>query len=159
VVSQHKDLTRAGDQGRKELVRQNIYHYFLFALSLLGILVAGYVLLTRLGKAPLVCVTGSDCGAVNASRYAYIFGVPVSGYGTVFYLAMLSLSIGAARNSRLISWLFGLSILGLFFVGYMTYAQKYLIGIFCFWCLTSAVIATLLFAMATLLFLRERKII
>ena len=66
----------------------------LIALSLVGAGVAGYVLLTRLTDAGLLCSTGG-CEAVQSSDYAEVLGVPVAGLGLVGYLL-----IGAAAAFR-----------------------------------------------------------
>jgi uncharacterized membrane protein len=138
-------------------VKRENYSQILFGLSLLGIFVAGYILSTRIGGVPLVCVVGNTCDVVQNSPYASIFGVPISAYGLVFYITMAVLALRLSSAPRLIKWVFPLGIAGLLFSIYLTYIQKFLIGAFCFWCVVSALVAASIFVVASLLWNKERR--
>ena len=131
-------------------MKQEIHREFLFAFSFLGLLVAGYLLSTRIRTVPLVCGVSNWCEVVTTSRYAYIFGIPVATYGVGYYLTMLILSLVLGRDTRVMPYMFGLSTAGFLFTGYLFYLQQYVIRAFCLWCISSAIIATLLFVISLL---------
>jgi len=127
------------------MIANKSLHSILFVLSLLGLLIAGYLISTRIGNVELVCVTGSDCRSVQYSPYLNPFGISVSFYGAVFYLIMLGLVTSLFRGKRIEGWVRVLGIFGLLFAAYVTYAQGVLIGQFCFWCIVQAIILTTIF--------------
>lgn len=136
------------------MTRQS-YYSTLFVLSLLGLLIAGYLISTRIGGVKLVCVTGSNCQAVQYSPYLNPFGISISWFGAAFYLIVLGLTVGLLQGRKLAGWVRGLGIFGLLFAGYVTYAQAVLIGQFCFWCIIQAINLTIIFAIG--LILRQSK--
>lgn len=54
-----------------------------------GLLLSAYLLVAKILNAKLYCVLGSGCDVVQSSRFAQLFGVPVAGFGLVFYAAIL----------------------------------------------------------------------
>ncbi len=120
-------------------------HSILFVLSLLGLMIAGYLISTRVGNVELVCVTGSDCRGIQLSPYLNPLGISVSFYGAAFYLIMLGLAVSLLRGKAVEGWVRALGIFGLLFAGYVTYAQGVLIGQFCFWCVVQAFILAAIF--------------
>lgn len=124
-------------------------------LSLIGLLVATYLYLFKLGMIPgLACGTGG-CETVQASPWASFLGVPVALIGVLGYLGCLILSmigIGTERDER--HWsdalLLAGATVGVGFTAWLTYAEAYLIEAWCRWCLGSAAIITLLFLVAAL---------
>jgi uncharacterized membrane protein len=122
-------------------------------LSLAGFFVAFYMLAHSLGwTGPLICGVG-DCATVQSSKYAKIGPVPVSGLGMLGYLMMLGASfLGLqpdGRDSATVSRaLVGLATVSLLFSGYLTYLEAYVIHAWCQWCVTSAILVTLIFLAA-----------
>ena len=128
-------------------------------LALVGFFVALYLTLYKLGIiGDLNCAVGS-CEAVNTSRYATLLGLPVAAWGMGTYalllaLALLGLQEGFA-TSRAIAWgLAAVSGWSVVFSGWLTYLELFVIQAICMWCVTSAVIVTLIFA-ASLVDLRR----
>lgn len=113
----------------------------LFILSLLGIVIAIYVLQSFLRDAPVVCLN-SGCEIVRKSPYSYLFGIPVPGYGLVGYtiLAILSFlrTTSVKRNKQLLPWIVGIATGGVAFVGWFTYMELFVIRGVCTWCAVSA---------------------
>jgi len=122
-------------------------------LSLAGFFVAFYMLAHSLGwTGPLICGVG-DCATVQSSKYAKIGPVPVSGLGMLAYLVMMGASLlgiqPGRRDSALVGRvLVGLATVSLLFSGYLTYLEAYVIHAWCQWCVTSAVLVTLIFLAA-----------
>lgn len=122
-------------------------------LALLGLLISVYLLLYKIGfYGALACGSGG-CETVQASRYAMLLGVPVAGWGVVWYAAVFGLAIVSVQprfsNARWIgSTLLALAAAGLAFSGYLTYVELFVIGAICRWCLVSAALTVLIFLLA-----------
>jgi uncharacterized membrane protein len=124
-------------------------------LSLIGLLVATYLYLYKLGMIPgLACGTGG-CETVQASPWASFLGMPVALIGVLGYVACLACAlIGLEKGGDRRHWSDALLLVGtgagVAFAGWLTYAEAVLIEAWCRWCIGSAVIISLLFVMAAL---------
>lgn len=126
------------------------------ALLPIGLGVAAYLSFVEVNQVEAVCGPVGDCNAVQQSPYAYLFGVvPMALLGLLAYIAIgLAWALqhfGPHRWRRLgaVSTL-GLALIGTLFSIYLTFLEPFVIGATCIWCLTSAVIMTLmLWAAAT----------
>ncbi len=121
-------------------------------LSLVGVFVALYLFLYKIGKiGALVCGTGS-CEAVQQSRWARFAGVDVSLIGLIGYLTLLALAVASLQPGRrsLASALTVLSGLGVLFSAYLTYIELFVLHAICRWCVGSALIVTSVFLAALL---------
>ena len=123
-------------------------------LAMAGLFVALYLLAHSSGlTGPIVCGVG-DCGAVQASPYAKIGPIPVSGVGVVGYLGLLGLSLVGLRPAHRQSAAIGGLLLtgslgGAAFSAYLTYLEAFVIEAWCQYCVISAILITLIF-LATL---------
>lgn len=120
------------------------------ALVLVGAGVAAYLSYIEVTHSEAVCGPVGDCNTVNQSEYAILFGfLPVGvlgllGYGVMLVLWVLRYS-GSGPFPRLATLaLWGAALLGTLFSAYLTFLEPFVIGATCAWCLTSAVIMTLL---------------
>ena len=119
-------------------------------LSLLGIVVAGYLAYIESTGAEAVCGPVGDCNTVNQSEYAILFGVlPVGVLGLAGYVGIVGAWLTARRRRGPASdWakvaLLAMTLLGTLFSVYLTFLEPFVIGATCAWCLTSAVVMTLL---------------
>lgn len=106
--------------------------------SLVGALIALYLLLHSLGYSSLVCPI-SGCDKVQASEYSKILGIPVSAFGLVAFLGLLGLMVFAIMQNqpmpRLV--LFGSSF-GMLAYLYFTFLEALVIRAWCFWCVCSS---------------------
>lgn len=124
-------------------------------LSLVGIGIAGYLSYVELNQVEAVCGPVGNCNTVQQSSYATLFGIlPVGVMGVLGYLAIiiawLAGKLDLSRYNRLIKmalWLF--TLIGTLFSIYLTFLEPFVIGATCIWCLSSAVIMTVLFLLAT----------
>lgn len=119
-------------------------------LALIGLGVALYLAYVETQAVEAICGPVGDCNAVQASPYATLFGVlPVGVLGAAGYIAILAAWLwGRFGSGQLADYapsaMFGMSLFGVFFSIYLTYLEPFVIGAVCIWCLTSAVIITLL---------------
>jgi uncharacterized membrane protein len=124
-------------------------------LSLAGLFLGAYLTLYHYGYiGSLACNVGS-CEKVQSSRWSMFLGVPVATWGVGFYLAMLGLTIAGMQeryaDSRTLSLiLVVLTAGGLLFTAWLNYLEGFVIHAWCEWCLGSASIVLVLFALAVL---------
>jgi len=124
-------------------------------LSLLGIFVAAYLYLYKLGKiGTLACGTGG-CETVQLSRWSRFLGVDVAligliGYAGLLVLTVLSLQPRFTADRRIVQLIALASGVGVLFAAYLTALELFVIHAICRWCVASAVIITAIFACALL---------
>jgi len=126
--------------------------WVLSGLAAAGMLVAAYLTWLKLsGSGAALCVTGSGCDIVQASRYATFLWVPTALWGLAAYAAIGVLAAMGltSRNWRIA---FALAAGGVGFSAYLTWLSVFDLGATCVWCLTSAVI---LIAMLAVLVMRR----
>lgn len=134
--------------------------------AVLGLLNAGFVYVRVQSGGPLPCFVVSGCDTVQASSYAYLFGVPLSLWGTLYYaitaLCSLFLFVVSSRvdwNTRFIyllrAW-FLLAVFGFLFSWYLFALQAFIIGAFCSSCLFSLIDVIFIAASAAVVFRRTR---
>lgn len=132
-------------------------------LSLVGLLIAGYMLLYKLGLVgTLACGEGS-CGTVQASKWAEFLGVPVpawgvAGYALIFVVSLVGLQPRWVGDRRLGMTLFGLATIGFVFSAYLTAIEAFVLYAWCRWCVASAIVATLIFICALTEFRRRGEV-
>jgi uncharacterized membrane protein len=119
-------------------------------LSLIGIVIATYLTYVEASGAEAVCGPVGDCNTVQESKYALLFGViPVGAIGLVGYAAIILGWLAAKFGTEPINlWakvsVLGMSIFGTLFSIYLTFLEPFVIGATCAWCVTSAIIITVL---------------
>jgi uncharacterized membrane protein len=122
-------------------------------IALIGLFVSLYLTLYKLGYiGTLVCGTGG-CETVQLSKWGDFLGVPVAGWGVVYYVAVLALAIAGvqerfAGSRRLTTALVLVTGWGLLFTLWLTYLELFVIHAICRWCVGSATMTVLLFALA-----------
>jgi len=122
-------------------------------LALVGLLVATYLWLYKIGVlGVLQCGTGS-CESVQASRYAELFGIPVALYGVAGYAALMALGLASlqprvAVDRRVAVLLATLATVGFAFSVYLTAIELFVLHEICRWCVASAVIATAIWVLS-----------
>ncbi|MGC1376390.1 MAG: vitamin K epoxide reductase family protein [Anaerolineales bacterium] len=124
--------------------------WLVVALCVLGLGVAGYLTYVETTQTSAVCGPVGDCNAVQQSSYARLFGVlPVGLLGMVGYLFILGAYL--VKNYAGEKWkepaagaIFGMVLFSVIFSIYLTCLEIFVIQAVCIWCLSSAVISTLL---------------
>ena len=119
-------------------------------LSLVGVLLATYLYLYKIGVlGTMVCGTGA-CELVQTSRWSRFLGIEVSLIGLVGYIGMLGVSLAGLQPvnlerrwpDRSLAFLAGGGVL---FSAYLTYIELFVLDAICRWCVVSAVLVTLIF--------------
>jgi uncharacterized membrane protein len=119
-------------------------------LSLIGLVVAGYLAYVEVTQVAAICGPVGDCNTVQQSEHARLFGVlPIGVLGLAGYATILLAWLGSRFGSGRIASLASLTLLGMTFFGtlfsiYLTFLEPFVIGATCAWCLSSAVIMTIL---------------
>ena len=130
-------------------------------LSTVGIFVALYLTLYKLGiLGELTCAVGS-CETVQMSRWATLLGLPVAAWGLGAYAGLLTLALvglqPAFADSRAVSWaLVALSGFSVAFSAWLTYLELFVIRAICMWCVISAILMVLIL-IASVLDLRATR--
>lgn len=122
-------------------------------LALLGAADAIYLTWIKLSHAQAAfCAPGGGCDTVNTSPYSEMAGIPISVFGLGMYLVLAALLALEDRcefgqtYGRLA--VFGLSLTGVLYSAYLTYLELFVIHAICPYCVISAVLITLIFALA-----------
>jgi uncharacterized membrane protein len=109
--------------------------YVFVILALLGITVSALALREHYrtyGDAPCDINERWDCGIVNHSPYAMIYGIPVADIGIAGYLLLGALAL--KRSYRL---MLGLAVPALAFSLYLAHIEKDVLGVWCLYCAIS----------------------
>ena len=135
----------------KEDLKKDYPSWLIPVLSLVGIGVAGYLTYVEFNQMEAFCGPVGNCNAVQQSSYATLFGIlPVGVLGLLGYLVIILLWLlgqlnleGAGRSIDLMLW--GVILMGLLYSIYLTFLEPFVIGATCLWCLSSAIIMSVLF--------------
>jgi len=128
--------------------------WFIPVLILIGIGVAGYLSYVETQAVSAVCGPIGDCNTVQTSPYATLFGfLPVGVLGLLGYIGLLATwlvrkYILQLEKPAAIAY-FGMAFFAVIFSLYLTYLEPFVIKAVCIWCLSSAVIVTLLLLLGT----------
>lgn len=124
-------------------------------LSVLGLVVAGYLSFVEVTETEAVCGPIGNCNTVQQSPYARLFGfLPIGILGLLGYIGITFAWVMKEYGPE--SWrgkftlmMWGMTLFGVVFSIYLTYLEPFVIGATCAWCVSSAVIITLQFWAAT----------
>jgi uncharacterized membrane protein len=111
-------------------------------LGLAGVGIAGYLTYVHYAGLHPICGISHGCETVQTSRYASLLGVPVALLGLITYILILvSLSM---RGERALLGGYALTLIAFLFSTYLTYREVFTIHAICSWCVSSAIVFTLL---------------
>ena len=118
-------------------------------LAVVGIAVSAYLTYNHLAGTAPVCVGGSGgCGAVQASRYSEVLGVPVAVIGVFGYAAMLLSALIRTERAAVFGLFFALT--GALYSAYLTYLELFVLRAICQWCVASALVVFAYLILASL---------
>ena len=119
-------------------------------LCVLGFGVAGYLTYVETTQVTAVCGPVGDCNTVQQSEYARLFGVlPIGVLGLLGYVAIfIAWLVTQFTRDRLADLaaisIFAMTAFGTLFSIYLTFLEPFVIGATCAWCLSSAILMTVL---------------
>jgi uncharacterized membrane protein len=117
--------------------------------ALLGVFVALYLTLYKIGVIGVLSCNIGSCETVNTSRWATFLGLPVAAWGLGTYMIILVLALFGMQGvaPRETAWLTALITgWGVLFSAWLTYLELFVIHAICMWCIISATLMLLLFA-------------
>lgn len=124
-------------------------------LAIIGLGVALYLSYVEITQSQATCGPVGDCNSVQQSPYARLFGfLPVGVLGSAGYIAVLAAwlvqQFGPEHwhpGGSLAIWV--LAWFGVIFSIYLTFLEPFVIGATCIWCITSAIVMTLILWFST----------
>lgn len=115
----------------------------LFGLTIAGIVIAGYLTITHLSGAPIVCSTDHGCDIIRASSYSKLWGIPIAVFGLGMFLFIAGLQlVRPAYTMTLLTLIMGA---GVAVSAYLTYLEAYVIHAWCSWCVAQAIVIVVMF--------------
>lgn len=118
-------------------------------VATLGIAVATYIAIAEAdGGAPACFAGGGGCETVARSSHSELVGVSVAVIGIVGYALLLVAAVSRGDGARMAG--FALALTGFGYSVYLTYLELFVIEAICQWCVVSALLMTVLFAVNAL---------
>ncbi|HEY7859847.1 MAG TPA: vitamin K epoxide reductase family protein [Gemmatimonadaceae bacterium] len=122
-------------------------------LAVVGILIALYLTLYKIGVIGVLSCSIGSCETVNSSKWSMLLGIPIAEWGLAAYIALFGLAIAGSAEAReqsitiarLLVALAGFSVL---FSAWLTYLELFVIHAICIWCLTSALLWVVILAVS-----------
>jgi uncharacterized membrane protein len=126
----------------------------LLVLTVIGIGLASYLTYIHYADIKPLCGRGGGtCEKVQTSQYSKLAGVPVALMGLIGYVAiLLTLLVPEEERSRFATVAIALGGFG--FSAYLTYREVFTLKEICEYCVSSAVLMTVILGFATSRFLR-----
>lgn len=132
----------------------NLKEKFITALAVLGLFDSIYLFIHYVTEAPLPCTVTQGCETIRLSTYASFVGLPTPLYGIVFYFVLGAMMVWVDTimpEPRTMPWYIrGWTLIGFIVSAFLTGIEAFVLHAWCFWCVVSAVIATLAFIIAWL---------
>ena len=127
----------------------------LLALSVIGILLTGYLSWTTLsGATPQGCSAGGGCDVVLSSRWATLLGLPTALWGLFAYIALAAIAF-VRRADKQWSYAWTVALLGVCYSVYLTVVSLTILEATCPYCLTSLTLMSA--ALALVVWQRPRE--
>ena len=125
----------------------------LIALTLVGLGVASYLTYVHYSGIKVLCTGHGSCAKVQTSQYSKLAGVPVALIGLIGYVTILLSLLAPEREETRLATV-ALTVVGFGFSAYLTGRELFSIHAICEWCVSSAIIITILMCLSIWRFLR-----
>jgi uncharacterized membrane protein len=96
-----------------------------------------------------------NCDIVNRSEYSTVAGVPVALIGVLGYVALLAFATFYREKAETPGILLAGSVAALAFALYLTYVEKFILGVWCILCLTSLFAIFMIAVLSCILFIES----
>ena len=115
--------------------------WLLIVLAVVGIVAASLALREHYRTDPSPCSINErwDCGIVNHSPYAVLYGIPVAVIGIAGYLFLGALAFTRSYRIMLVAALAGLA-----FALYLAHIEQTVLGVWCIYCAISLGVISLI---------------
>lgn len=142
-------MTSVATQTNRFTSRATKLYIAMACLALVGLADAVYLTVQHVTGQSVRCTLVSGCSEVLSSSYASFNGIPLALIGAIAYFTVFSLATLAAFGYPLVGKLL-VVVTGLMFLTslWLIYLQAFVIGHFCQFCLLSALVTTVLTALA-----------
>jgi uncharacterized membrane protein len=110
-----------------------------------GVGVAVYIAIAHSDGGSPVCLGGGrGCETIAKSSYSHLLGVDIAILGAIGYLLLLGAALLRGDGARMGG--FAIALVGFGYSVFLTYLELFVIDAVCQWCVLSAVLMTVLFA-------------
>jgi len=125
--------------------KTNLLIYIFLIISFLGFVDATYLTAYHYSGKSVICLTNYNCQNVLNSKYSTFLSIPISLFGSIYYLTNFVIGISSIINKKR-NMLFAAVISSLGFITslYLTYLQIFVIKEICLYCIASAIFSTIL---------------
>jgi uncharacterized membrane protein len=131
----------------------------MIVLTAVGLCLAAYLTYVHYsGVTPPCSIKGNPCSQVQKSQYSLLIGIPVALIGLLGYIAILGSLLLVPEGERARFVTMALILGGFGFSLYLTYRELFTLHKICEWCVSSAVIMTLLACLSVWRFLRGEDV-
>lgn len=118
--------------------------------SLVGLLSAFYLWRKKQNHGKVLCPLKADCSKVITSSHSKMFGVSIEVFGILYYVLIgasyaLFLVYPEIFSQTIKFILLFLSLSGFIFSIYLVSIQAFVLRAWCFWCVLSAIVSTVIF--------------
>jgi uncharacterized membrane protein len=124
-------------------------------LAVVGICIALYLTLYKVGVIGVLSCSIGSCETVNTSKWSVLLGIPIAAWGLAAYVALLLLAMIGSGESREESVPISLMLVALagwsvLFSAWLTYLELFVIHAICIWCVSSAILWVVILAVSVL---------
>ncbi len=145
-------------RARARLTGWDLLRRAMLVLAVVGLGVAIYLTIVHYVGFQLLACSGahhghSSCVTVQSSQWSKLAGIPVALLGLIGYIGILTSLLAPDREETRLATL-GLTLIGFGFSAYLTYRELFSIHAVCEWCVSSAVILTLLLGCSIIRYVR-----
>jgi uncharacterized membrane protein len=156
MTGRNKTSVTVNDRQLMRTISLPIVILGLGGMGISGYLTYGYLVNTSIG-----CPFNAHCDLVQASPYAYMWGVPVPLLGLFMYaaIALMGFFLFLKKpdwENVLSLGIYGISLAGVIFTGYLYYLEIFVLNAFCSWCIVSSIVILSLFILS-LIYLNKIK--
>ncbi|HEV7585151.1 MAG TPA: vitamin K epoxide reductase family protein [Solirubrobacteraceae bacterium] len=134
------------------MVSRRALRIAMLVLTVVGLGLASYLTYVHYSGIKPACSLGGSCEKVQTSAYSHLAGVPVALMGLIGYVSILILLLAPENETTRFATV-AVTIVGFGFSAYLTYRELFSIHAICEWCVSSAVVMTVLVILAVWRFL------
>jgi len=139
---------------------QTLLLVLILGIAFLGLTNSWYLATIEVSGDPLICNVLDGCNLVAESPYSKLFGIPLSFFGVAFYFLTIASAFGylILRHRALRAAIGIVTAAGFLASLWFVYLQVFMIKALCEYCITSAVLATILLLLSYTLRQREENV-